>query len=275
MTALEPTSPRAGLDELRAAARRTRLLRGFLAAAVAGSIAVATWASSAGQTTHTTLLPSGSNGIVVLDLSASISSDTFARIGATLGQLAGSSGRYGLILFSDTAYQALPPGTPATELRPFERYFVVPKQTTPGLAPALPKSPWSASFSAGTRISAGLQLALDVIERDHLRKTAVLLVSDLDDDSGDLESLTAVGLTLRHSGIPVRVIGLNPAPEDARLVRRLLPHGGDLVQARLPGEHGSLVAAPFPTRLVALICAVAAVLAAFVLCATRLRWSPR
>ena len=57
------------------------------------------------------------DGLVVLDLSASISTDTYARIGATLDELADTGGRYGLIVFSDTAYLALPPGTPAAELR--------------------------------------------------------------------------------------------------------------------------------------------------------------
>ena len=65
------------------------------------------------------LLPKESNAIVVLDLSASISSDTFNRIGETLDQLAATNGRYGLIVFSDVAYQALPPGTPSAQLRPF------------------------------------------------------------------------------------------------------------------------------------------------------------
>ena len=59
-------------------------------------------------------LPASSSGIVVLDVSASISSDTYARIASTLDRLVKSNGSYGLILFSDTAYQALPPSTPAS-----------------------------------------------------------------------------------------------------------------------------------------------------------------
>ena len=71
-------------------------------------------------------------------------------------------GRAGLILFSDTAYQALPPGTPVTELGSFERFFRIARPTSPGLQPQPPRSPWTSSFSAGTRISTGLSLALDV-----------------------------------------------------------------------------------------------------------------
>ena len=66
------------------------------------------------------------NGIVVLDLSASISSDTYQRIGQTLHELSSTNGRYGLVVFSDVAYEALPPGTPAAELKPYARYFTLP-----------------------------------------------------------------------------------------------------------------------------------------------------
>ncbi len=58
------------------------------------------------------------DGLVVLDLSASISTDTYAGSAPRSIELADTDGRYGLIVFSDTAYLALPPGTPAAELRP-------------------------------------------------------------------------------------------------------------------------------------------------------------
>ena len=151
-----------------------------------------------------------------------------ARIAATLDRLARSRGRYGLVLFSDTAYQALPPGTPARELGTFERFFDVPRQTTPGGAPLAPANPWSDQFSAGTRISTGLQLALDVIRARHLGRPGVVLVSDLDDDAGDIEALTNVALAYRKLGIPLRVVGLSPSPEDQRLLTRLLEHPSDL-----------------------------------------------
>ena len=47
-----------------------------------------------------------------------------------------SNGSYGLILFSDTAYQALPPNTPARELEPLLRFFDVPPETVAGGAAA-------------------------------------------------------------------------------------------------------------------------------------------
>jgi hypothetical protein len=214
---------------------RTTFLRAVLAlAALAGAAAVVFLGR--GQAEQTALLPAGSDGLVVLDLSASISSDTYARIGSTLDRLAGSRGRYGLIVFSDTAYLALPPGTPSTELRPFARRFDLPARTSGAIA--VPTNPWTQSFSAGTKISSGLQLALDTIRDERLERPAVLLVSDLDDDAGDLERLTGTALALRRLGIAVRVVGLNPSPEDERYMERLLRRPGDLSPAALPGEQG-------------------------------------
>ena len=76
----------------------------------------------------------------MLDVSASISADTYSRIGATLSSLARSGGRYGLVVFSDQAYEALPPGTPASDLRPLVRYFTLPPAHG-GFAPDVPAEP--------------------------------------------------------------------------------------------------------------------------------------
>jgi hypothetical protein len=266
--------PLALVRELGALGRRTRLVRLALGAlacvAAAAALVVARNTSGA----PVVVLPQGSNGVVVLDVSASISSDTYARIAATLDDLARSRRRLGLVLFSDTAYQTLPPGTPSSELRSFARFFRVPAQTRAGLQPPLPQSPWSDSFSAGTHISAGLQLALAVVRDRGLRRPSVLLVSDLDDDTGDLQRLTDVALAYRHAGIPLRVVGLNPSPEDARLVANLLAHPGDLRLARLPGERQTTFAAHSALRLAFLTVAVGVLLALFLPLAERLRWRP-
>jgi hypothetical protein len=228
------TIPYGELDAVASATRRTVVLRALLGAAVLCSAAVAGLLTR-GEATRPVLLPAGTDGLVVLDLSASISSDTYARLRGTLDRLAGSDGRYGLILFSDTAYVALPPGTPAAELRPFARRFDLAARRGGVLAP--PTNPWTGAFSAGTKISSGLQLALDTIRDERLGRPAVLLVSDLDDDVGDLERLASTALTFRRLGIPVRVVGLNPAPEDERYVKRLLRRSADYTPAPLPAEQ--------------------------------------
>jgi len=261
------TIPFGELDAIAPATRRTLALRLLLGLAVLGTAAAVVVLARGGETAPVPL-PAGSDGLVVLDLSASISSDTYARIGGTLDRLAGSGGRYGLIVFSDTAYLALPPGTPAAELRPFARRFDLPERRGGG-AIALPTNPWTGSFSAGTKISTGLQLALDEIRERRLGRPAVLLVSDLDDDAGDLERLTSTALSLRRLGVPVRVVGLNPAPEDERYMERLLRRPADLSHAALPGEErGTGARLRLPLLLAAI--AVAAALALRELLLTRL-----
>lgn len=219
------------------------------------------------------LLPAGSNAIAVVDVSASISWDTYARIAATLQRLRGDGGRAGLVLFSDTAYQALPPGTPVAELGGFERFFVVATPRSTGLQPQPPQSPWTDAFSAGTRISTGLALALQTIREQHLKRPLVLLVSDLDDDAGDIESLTSVALAYRKLGIPIRVVGLNPSPADVRLVERLLPQGGSVLQSSLPGKRQGGSHSPVPGRVVGAAIALAVAFALFLALTERLRWS--
>ena len=247
--------PYGELGAVAASTRRTLVLRALLAIAAVGA-AVAVVLLGRGEPAPPGPLPAGTDGLVVLDLSASISTDTYARIGATLDGLADSGGRYGLIVFSDTAYLALPPGTPAAELRAFARRFDVPEQT--GGAITVPTNPWTNAFSAGTKISSGLQLALDTIKERRLGRPAVLLVSDLDDDVGDLERLTSTALAFRRLEIPVRVVGLNAAPEDERYVKRLLRRSSDLSAAPVRGsERSSGEDLRLPLFLVALAAAAA------------------
>jgi len=224
--------------------------------------------------TPPSLLPGSSSGIVVLDLSASISSDTYARIDATLERLVRSNGAYGLILFSDVAYQALPPQTPAAELRPLQRFFELPDQNGPGALPEVPRSPWTEAFSAGTRISAGLALALDVIRANRLVRPAVLLVSDLDDDDGDIERVSQVAIAYRRAGIPLHVVGLNASPEDAAFIRRFVAGNGSFTDAALPSRRRSLASPGVDLLLAGLAAVLAVTLAAYLLVSEPLRWRP-
>jgi hypothetical protein len=253
-------------------ARRTRLLRIAVFVLALGLAAIAVLAAPRRSAPSGALLPARASGVVVVDVSASISWETYARIAATLDQLRRGGGRAGLVLFSDTAYQALPPGTPVTELAPFERFFRVSRPSQPGFQPQPPRSPWTSSFSAGTRISGGLRLALDVVQQEHLRKPVVLLVSDLNDDAGDLESLTSVALAYRRLGIPIRVVGLNPSPDDTRYMERLLPQGGRVGRSALPEERRGASRTAFPRGFPVVAIALAAVLAAALVLTERLRW---
>jgi hypothetical protein len=263
--------PLAGLGRLEHARRRTTAIR----AALAGLLVVLVVAAAvvamrpAGKTL--TFLPGGTTGIVVLDLSASISTDTYQRIGKTLNELAATNGRYGLVVFSDVAYQALPPGTPSAALKPYARYFTLPPAQN-GFLPQFPVNPWTNSFSGGTRIATGLGLALKIIQDQHVKRPAVILVSDLNDDPGDLKNLAGVSLAYRQAGIPVRIVALDPQPNDEALFGRLLERAATVQHARLPGERSLTVGPDVPPVLAALAVLVALALAANELWAARLTW---
>jgi hypothetical protein len=266
--------PLAGMAELLPAWRRTVVIRAVLVVALVVLLAVAVVLASRPTSHPLRFLPPASNGIVVLDLSASISSDTFNRIGATLDELAATNGRYGLVVFSDVAYQALPPGTPSSQLLPFARYFKVPGQTTPGLGPQFPANPWTNPFSAGTRISAGLGLALSVIHEQRLSHPGVILISDLDDDPGDLENLASSALAYRQEGIDIRIVALNAAPRDEQLFGKLLGEASHITQAHLPSDRTATTSSRFPVALSLLAVVIALALAANELFSTRLTWRP-
>jgi hypothetical protein len=263
--------PLAGAEGLGRLRRRTSLVRAALAAALVAAIAGTIVASAHPQSPTLRFLPRGTSGIVVLDLSASISSDTYQRIGQTLRELASTNGRYGLVVFSDVAYQALPPGTPSAELKAYARYFTLPRAPS-GFLPAFPANPWTNDFSGGTRISAGLGLALQIIRTADVAKPAIVLVSDLDDDPGDIQHLAGVALAYRQANIPVRVVALDPQPQDQQLFARLLERAAVVEHARLPGERARTTGAPVPEWLAALTVVVALLLAANELWGARLEW---
>jgi hypothetical protein len=267
--------PLADAATLRPVAERTLLVRAVLAVALVGAIVAVVLLARHPHTQTIVTVPNHSTAIVVLDLSASISADTYARIGATLSSLAHSGGRYGLVVFSDQAYEALPPGTAAADLEPLVRYFVVPPQRIPGFAPTFPVNPWSNAFSAGTKIAAGLVLAQRIAVADELRRPAVILISDLDDDPEDLLQLVNVTRVYRQERIPLRIVALNPTPQNFALFQRLT-HGAPTVNAGTvaPGPHPKNHT-PFPWSLVLLTLAVAAGLAAGELWGPRLEWGAR
>ncbi len=253
-------------------ARRTRSAQLALVAVGIGAAVLAVVLTPGRLSAAGAILRPGTSAILVVDVSASISTDTYARIAATLDDVERQGGRAGLVLFSDTAYQALPPGTPVRELAGFQRFFVVHPQLRPGVAPTPPRSPWTSSFSGGTRISGGLSLALDVIRRQELRRPQVVLVSDLDDDTGDLESLISVALAYRQLHVPIEVVGLNPSAENESLIRRLIPPGSGVTSARLPAERRPAGGATVPVAVVVLVGVLAVALAGLLAVTERLRW---
>lgn len=268
------TIPLADVAQLRPAARRTGLVGALLGVLAAAALVAAVFAARSPHTETIVPLPAHADTIVVLDLSASIGSDTYSRIGATLSSLARSKGRVGLVVFSGQAYEALPPGSPAADLAPLVRFFTPHAQAQPGFAATYPKNPWSDTFSAGTAISTGLQLA-HRIATGGVRRPAVVLVSDLDDDPADIPRLTAVTLAYKRDRIPLRIVALDPSAQNDAFFRQLLGPATPIVQAGIaaPGPQPRN-RTPFPWLLAALALGAAAALAGLELWAPRLEWEP-
>jgi hypothetical protein len=252
-------------------ARRTFAVRAALVLAAAGA-AVAFVLASRDPGTHTIVpLAAGANTVIAVDLSASINYDAYVRIGATLTSLASGGGRFGLVLFSDEAYEALPPGTPASDLMPFVRYFRPISHASPGVDIGLPTNPWQSTFSGGTRIAGGLQLAHGLATTAGGRAQVVLL-SDLDDSEPDRGGLAAVLLGYKRDRVPLRVVGLDPSRTDVAYFRNLLGTGMTFTAAPRPADVRPRSRTPFPGPLVALVLAAAASLAAAQLWGPRLEW---
>ncbi|MDX6450491.1 MAG: hypothetical protein QOH16_540 [Gaiellaceae bacterium] len=268
-----PLADPASLDH---AARRTRVVRLLLAATLLAALVVAFLVAP--RTPGRRFLPADATGIVVLDLSSSIKPDTYFRIEQTLATIAASQSRLGLVIVSDVAYEALPPGTAAQELKPMLRFFA-PQSTAAGASAQLARSPWDQWFSAGTRISSGLFLAAHMLQQEHVKKSAVMLISDLADDPTDLTRLTDAVLLLQQRQVPLEIVGLDPNPANADFFKRLLGTDAIFQEAHLPTgaqARGQLeVTGTFPTALAVFAAFVIALLALNEWWAEPLRWQRR
>ena len=186
-------------------------------------------------------------------------------------------GDYGLVVFSDQAYEALPPATPAAELGPYADFF---RRGAVGLiqgpsgiplgVSAYPPNPWSTGFSLGTQISQGLNLARSLILSYHLQNRAVLLVSDLGDEASDLPLVTAAAREYAISGIALHLLPLDPLKYDLHFFQKLnLPGRATTVppaKPKGPGHRG------FPVALAILGALLAALLAVNELWSRPLEW---
>ena len=260
--------PLADARALRPWARVTGVVAGALAVA---AVLCGAWFAFVARDSGTRTfmgLPPHTNGVIVLDMSASIGSSTYALIGGTLQTLSRSGGRYGLVVFSASAYEALPPGTPASDLAPLVRYFKLPAKG--GQFAGFPSNPWT-TFTSGTKISAGMQLATRLAAAQR-RPATIILVSDLNDDPGDLRALTQVLFSDRAKHIPVHIVGLNPTQADVDYVENALGPRTQVTSPPTLREAPSHITTPFPWGLVALAVAISVLLGVGLAWAPRLDW---
>lgn len=243
-----PQLPTSAAAELGRERRRTLLIRLGLAALAVGLLAAAFHVSRDLKALPTTYFATGSGGVVVLDLSSSVDQQKAQRAQRVIRSMAETEGRIGLVVFSDTAYEMLPPDTRSEELRPILRFFEAPTggfgrpgfgrrggggggDATPATPQDREQSPWSLSFRGGTRISTGLAEARAIVHRQGDPSLSVLLLSDLDNSGFDSSALTEEVTAYEREGLRLRVIPLFPAAEDRDFFERVV--GKDAVLDRV------------------------------------------
>ena len=224
-----PALPASDTRELRDEVRRTSVVRLGLAALLVALLAVAVLLAVNLKQPQSSYFAAGAGGIVVIDLSSSVDPNRYRRIARVLRSVSETGQRTGLVAFSDTAYEVLPPGTRGDEFAAMIRFFDIKAPVLPPgtfqpeqSIPRLPPSPWTGSFRGGTRISTGLKVAREVIARDGISNPGVLLISDLDDSQFDVRALTNEVGRYEREGIVLRVVPLFPAEEDRKLFYRLV-----------------------------------------------------
>jgi hypothetical protein len=260
------------LSDLRAAADRTTTVRIALVLALAATLGGAILLARSAGSGRAALLPTGSKaGVVVIDMSGSVSGAPFERIATVLRALAAANQAMGLVMFSDTAYELLPPNSPVSSLLAFERFFN-PTEVSNG-SPLFGVTPWN-QFSAGTRISAGLRMGQLALQRAHITHGSLLLISDLNDSTSDEEGLVAEAFALKKAQIPLRIVPVVASPADTRIFGSLFGYDSFLPPSAyqtIADEQVQPIATSWPWALIAVGTALVGLLAANELFNTRLR----
>ncbi len=272
--------PSTAADELGREHSRTRRLRLALAATAVALLAACFALSRDAEALPTSYFATGSGGILVIDMSASVDQLKSQRVQRVLQTLADTEGRVGLVLFSDTAYEMFPPDTRTEELRPLLKFFGSnvegPFERERRSGPSAAENPWSFSFRGGTKISTGLFQARRMIARDGDPSLGVVLLSDLDNSGFDTSVLTEELVRYQRQQIDLRVIPLFPAPEDLSLFEQLIAEDAFVERAELVRnsevrERQTLVGA-FPWAFVGVAGALLLLLAANERWCGRLAW---
>ena len=128
-------------------------------------------------------------------------------------------------------------------------------------------------FSVNGRGNCRIAQRSDLVERSGRR--SVLLISDLNDSLFDVPQLTRVLKDYLRRGIRLRVVGLNPNPDDRAFWERQLGQAAFVPDAALtaPATRGrQQLVGDFPRRLVVLGLLLALGLAVNELFASRLTW---
>lgn len=204
--------PSGEVPRFRKVARRTLFVRVGLGAALVAALVLAFLTARAEDVRQAPLVPSGTTGMLILDLSASVYE---GALDVTVAKLASTDERTGLVVFSDAAYELLPPGSPSRELQAILRYF------RPRADATLPPNPWE-DFRGGTRISTGITAARDALRRENVTNGSLVLVSDLEILPDEIARLSEAIAQAQADGFEIRIVPLFPTDEKRALVEQLV-----------------------------------------------------
>jgi hypothetical protein len=243
----------AELPELRGAALRTSVVRIAIALALAGTlVGLVHFARTAGAG-RAAVFPEGTDtGVVALDMSASIAGPIYSRVAATLKGIVDANQSIGLVMFSDTAYELLPPNSSPGALLQFIPFFTPVRYD--GATPIFAQTPWD-NFSGGTRVSRGLAMARQSLARAHVKHGAILIVSDLDDSTADQPALAAEAVRLRAAHIQIRIVPLFAGTQNIRYFGAIFGNNvfvDPSVFTHTAKRHEQSIAAAEPWALLAL-----------------------
>jgi hypothetical protein len=249
-----PGIPASEPGRLRSVVRRTTVVRLALALALLVALALAFLVAREQDVRQAPLVPAGTTGMLVLDLSASVYE---GALDSTIAKLTQTDERTGLVVFSDSAYELLPPGSPSRELNSLQRFFKLRADAT------LPPNPWE-DFRAGTRISTGMEFARQALLRENVTRGSIVLVSDLEILPDEIARLSEVLAQVREDGYQLRIVPLFPSAEKRALVEQLVGSDPFLsepeeINVRTPEERG--LVPPLPWLFLLTVVLVAALLA--------------
>lgn len=241
-----------------------------LAAAGLGLLVGAVVVARSMNPERSAFVPHGSEAIVVVDLSKSVEAAGYARVGKVLGTIAEAGEQAGVVIFSDTAYEVLPPGSSAADLRPLLRYFK-PTRVIDG-QPEFPPNPWALSFAGGTRASTALGIARAALRREGIAQGSIVLISDLEIPVSDIPEVTEMIARLRRERVQFRVVPLFPSSE-ARFVFERLVGKRAFVEGKVLGTERVSLSTELSTPSVGLLLLLAGLLVLVV--AANERWCGR
>ena len=232
---------------------RTDAVRIVLLLALAGTVALLFVVARGAGAGRAAVFPEGTKtGVIALDMSASMSGAVYARVAATLKGIIAANQSVGFVMFSDTAYELLPPNSPPGALQQFIPFFVPLRYY--GTTPVFGQAPWD-MFMGGTRVGPGLQMAAASLRRAGISHGAILLISDLDDSDADAPMLEQEAVALKQAHITLRLVPLISDPRDTAQIAALFGQRA-FVDPRgfrhRATSHSQAIAAPVPWTLLGL-----------------------